>query len=65
MSIANFPSSMNIAGQKQSCISNCTPSFQRIRSDNTEYKESDFIRIQIPTGRRGDWLHPQDSFLEF
>jgi hypothetical protein len=65
MSIANFPSSMNIAGSKKSCVANCTPSFQRIRSDNSSYGASDIIRIEIPCGRKGDWLHPQDSFIEF
>jgi hypothetical protein len=24
-----------------------------------------FIRIEIPCGRKGDWLHPQDSFISF
>ena len=65
MSIANFPSSMNIANSKKSCVANCMPSFQRIRSDNSSYGAGDVIRIEIPCGRKGDWLHPQDSFIEF
>jgi hypothetical protein len=65
MSTANFPSSMNLANSKQSCITNCMPSFQRIRSDNSEYRSGDLIRIEIPTGRKGDHLHGSDSFIEF
>jgi hypothetical protein len=56
---------MNIANSKQSCITNCMPSFQRIRSDNSEYRSGDISRVEIPCGRKGDWLHPQDSFIEF
>jgi hypothetical protein len=65
MSVANFPSSMNIANSKKSCVTDCHASFQRIRSDNSEVNANDIIRIEIPCGRKGDWLHPQDSFLEF
>jgi hypothetical protein len=65
MSTANFPSSMNLANSKQSCITNCMPSFQRIRSDNSEYRSGDIIRIEIATGRKGDHLHGSDSFIEF
>jgi hypothetical protein len=65
MSTANFPSSMNLANSKQSCITNCMPSFQRIRSDNSEYRSGDIIRLEVPTGRKGDHLHGADSFIEF
>jgi hypothetical protein len=65
MSIVNFPSSMNLAAQKQSAVTNCHSSFQRIRSDNSHYSAQDVIRIEIPCGRRGDFLHCADSFLEF
>jgi hypothetical protein len=65
MSTANFPSSMNLANSKKSAIPDCHPSIQRIRSDNGSYGASEICRIEIPCGRSGDWLHPQDSFLEF
>jgi hypothetical protein len=65
MSTANFSSSMNLANSKKSCVPNCHPSIQRIRSDNGSYSAGDIIRVEIPCGRGDDWLHPQDLFLEF
>jgi hypothetical protein len=63
MSTVNFPSSMNLSEGKQSAITSANASFQRIRSDNASYTDNDIIRIEIPTGRAGDFLHGSDSFI--
>ena len=63
--VVNFPPSMNLGVTKPACVPNCEGSFLRIRSDNSTYGALDTIRIEIPCGRDGVWLHPQDSFLEF
>ncbi len=65
MSTANFPTSMNLAQGKASAITDCNASFQRIKSDNSTYNPSDMCTIEIPCGRVGDFLHGQDSFIEF
>ena len=36
----------------------------RFRSDNSSYQNGDVIRIEIPTGRRGQHLFPKSSFIE-
>lgn len=61
----NLPPSLNLGDVKKSAIPNCKSSFQRIRSDNATYGAGDVVRIEIPCGRKGDYLHGQDSFLEF
>ena len=65
MSVITLPSSMNLNDVKPSCVADCQSSFQRILSDNSTYRENDIVRIEIPTGGRGTWLHPQDSWFEF
>ena len=65
MSIANFPASMNLGAVKESCLKEAKPNLTRIKSDSTSYTALDTIRMEIPCGRRGDYLHPQDSFIEF
>jgi len=40
------------------------PEILRYRSDNSEYKSGDVLRIEIPTGRQGQHAFPQDSYLE-
>lgn len=65
MSVVNFPPSMNLADIKQSALQECDGQFLRYRSDNSSYVNGDTIRLEIPCGRKGQWLHPQDSFLEF
>lgn len=65
MSIANFPASLNLAQTKASAIAECNSSFQRIKSDTTQYSPGEMTTIEIPCGRVGDFLHGADSFLEF
>ena len=40
------------------------PEILRFRSDNSEYKSGDVLRIEIPTGRQGQHIFPQDSYIE-
>lgn len=40
------------------------PSINRFRSDNSTYSGGDTIRIEIPCGRKGQYLFPKDSFIE-
>jgi len=40
------------------------PEILRFRSDNSEYKSGDIIRIELATGRQGMHLFPQDSYIE-
>lgn len=65
MSIANFPPSLNLSEVKQSAVQEADGQFLRYRSDNSTYSNGDTIRIEIPCGRRGLFLHPQDGFLEY
>ena len=65
MSVVTLPTSMNLGDVKASCVSDCKASIQRFRSDNSSYQSNDIVRIEIPCGRSGAYLHPQDSFLEF
>jgi hypothetical protein len=60
-----LPLSMNLAESKPACVADCKASFQRFRSDNATYGQGDIVRIEIPCGRNGTYLHAQDSFLEF
>jgi hypothetical protein len=56
---------MNLGDVKQPCVSDCKSSINRYRSDNGTYNHGDIMRIEIPTGKRGQWLHASDSFIEF
>ena len=40
------------------------PSINRYRSDNSSYSGGDTVRIEIPCGRKGQYLFPKDSFIE-
>jgi len=55
--------SLNYASNKPISASG-KPEILRFRSDNGEYKSGDTIRIEIPTGRQGQHLFPQDSYIE-
>ena len=59
----SFPSELNLGSNKPMSASG-KPSINRYRSDNSEYRGSDVIRIEIATGRKGQMLFPKDSFLE-
>jgi hypothetical protein len=63
MSAINFPTSMNLASQKETSITSANASFQRIRSDNATYNDGDIVRLELSTGRKGQYLHGSDSFL--
>ena len=44
---------------------NAHPDIIRLRSDNSDYKSGDTVRIEVPTGRSGMHLFPKSSYLEF
>lgn len=64
MSVITLPTSMNLSEVKPSCVADMKGGLQRFRSDNSTYGAGDIIRIEIPCGRAGHWLHAQDSFIE-
>jgi len=59
----SFPSELNLGSNKPMSASG-KPSINRYRSDNSSYGAGDTIRIEIPCGRKGQYLFPKDSFLE-
>lgn len=59
----SFPSELNLGSNKPMSASG-KPSINRYRSDNSEYRGGDVIRIEVPCGRKGQYLFPKDSFLE-
>lgn len=59
----SFPSELNLGSNKPMSASG-KPSINRYRSDNSEYRGGDTIRIEVPCGRKGQYLFPKDSFLE-
>ena len=59
----SFPTELNYSSNKPISASG-KPMIARFRSDNSTYNNGDVIRIEIPTGRRGQHLFPKSSFLE-
>jgi hypothetical protein len=59
----SFPKELNL-GSNKPISSFGKPSINRYRSDNSTYSNNDTIRIEIPTGRNGQYLFPRDSFIE-
>jgi hypothetical protein len=59
----SFPTELNYASNKPIAASG-KPMIARFRSDNSSYNNGDVIRIEIPTGRRGQHLFPKSSFIE-
>jgi hypothetical protein len=59
----SFNSEMNLSSNKPMAASG-KPSINRLRSDNTDYKNNDTIRIEIPTGAYGQYIFPKNSFIE-
>ena len=59
----SFPSELNLGSNKPMSASG-KPSINRYRSDNSTYNGGDTIRIEIPCGRKGQYLFPKDSFIE-
>jgi hypothetical protein len=59
----SFTKELNLGSNKPMSVDG-KPSINRYRSDNTSYKNNDWIRIEIPTGRNGQYIFPKDSFLE-
>ena len=59
----SLPKELNL-GSNKPMASGGKPAILRYRSDNTTYVSGDTIRIEIPTGRQGQHLFPQDSYLE-
>lgn len=63
MASINFPESLQMNAKAPAAPAD--PLITRFRSDNTSYSAGDIIRIEIPTGGRGQYLLPNDSFLSF
>lgn len=63
MASINFPESLQMNAKAPAAPAD--PLITRFRSDNTSYNAGDIIRIEIPTGGRGQYLLPADSFLSF
>ena len=59
----SFPSELNLGSNKPMSASG-KPSINRYRSDNSSYSGGDTVRIEIPCGRKGQYLFPKDSFIE-
>ena len=59
----SFPTELNYSVNKPIAASG-KPLIARFRSDNSNYSNGDVIRIEIPTGRRGQHLFPKSSFIE-
>jgi hypothetical protein len=59
----SLPKQLNLAQNKPLGASG-KPYINRYRADNSTYSSGDVIRIEIPTGRKGQYLFPNDSFLE-
>ena len=59
----SFPNELNLGSNKPMSASG-KPSINRYRSDNSDYRGGDTIRIEIPCGRKGQYLFPKDSFIE-
>jgi hypothetical protein len=59
----SFPKELNLGSNKPISAFG-KPSINRYRSDNSTYNNNDTIRIEIPTGRNGQYLFPRDSFIE-
>ena len=60
----SLPKELNL-GSNKPLASSARPNILRFRSDNGSYGAGDTIRIEIPTNRQGQYLFPNDSFLEF
>ena len=58
-----LPSQLNLANNKP-LSQGGKPFINRYRSDNSTYSGGDTIRLEIPCGRQGQYLYPNDSFLE-
>lgn len=63
MASINFPESLQMNAKAPAAPAD--PLITRYRSDNASYSSGDIIRIEIPTGGRGQYLLPADSFLSF
>jgi hypothetical protein len=59
----SFPKELNL-GSNKPIAAYGKPSINRYRSDNSSYNNNDTIRIEVPTGRNGQYLFPKDNFLE-
>ena len=58
-----LPSQLNL-GNNKPLSEGGKPFINRYRSDNNSYSAGDTIRIEIPCGRSGQFLFPNDSFIE-
>ena len=63
MASINFPESLQMNAKAPAAPA--SPLITRYRSDNSSYTPGDILRIEIPTGGRGQYLLPNDSFLSF
>ena len=63
--IVNFPPSMNLGAVKSPALEDMRPHMMSFRSQNANYGARDTVTIAIPTGQKGMYLHPSDSFISF
>ena len=59
----SFPSELNL-GSNRPMAGAAKPSINRYRSDNSEYRGGDVVRVEIACGRKGQYCFVKDSFLE-
>ena len=59
----SLPKQLNL-GSNKPLGAQGMPSINRYRADNSSYNNKDTIRIEIPTGRNGQYAFPNDCFLE-
>lgn len=59
----SLPKELNL-GSNKPMASGGKPAILRYRSDNTTYVSGDTIRLEISTGRQGQYCFPTDSYLE-
>ena len=59
----SLPKQLNLSTNKP-LSAQAQPSINRYRADNSSYSNKDTIRIEIPTGRLGQYAFPNDCFLE-
>jgi hypothetical protein len=59
-----LPVKLNLS-QNKPLGANTKPYINRYRADNSSYNCGDVVRIELNTGRKGQYLFPNDSFIEF
>lgn len=60
----SLPNQLNLS-QNKPLGSPSKPYINRYRADNSSYNGGDVVRVELNTGRKGQYLFPTDSFIEF